>query len=397
MRLLKILFIALLCVFPFGEIFILNLGNDISLKPLDVISGILCVNVLIFYYKNKSLQSQLRWYYFLFPLVSLASLVINSYWLQSNELLTASLYWFRWISSMSVFFAFIQFDEKFRNKIITFLLADGIGFLIIGYLQFFYYRNLINLFYLGWDRHDYRLFSSFLDPNFTGTYFVLFLIFIVGLAFRSGKKMKRNRKIVYGLLIGLTLIALFLTYSRSALLMLLISGILFFSLLGRRKFILYLIGVISLFVIVISPYFYIENINLFRVNSSVARLDDIQNGIKILVDHPLFGVGFNAYRYAQIHYHFVPKTMSVPSHAASGVDASLIFVLATTGIIGFLTYLNLWFHLYKKALRNINTFSIIFIVSMTGLFINSFFNNVLFYPEIMFWMWIITGLMVMSV
>jgi len=298
---------------------------------------------------------------------------------------------------MSVFFAFIQFDEKFRKKIILFLFVDGIIFLVIGYLQFFYYQSLINLFYLGWDRHEHRLFSSFFDPNFAGAYLILYLIFITGLVFDTLKNMKRGKIIICSLLIGITLLAIFLTYSRSALLMLLVSGILFFSLLRRKKFILYLIGAIIFFAILISPYFYIENINLFRVNSSVARIDDIQNGIKIIVDHPVLGVGFNAYRYAQIQYHFVSKTMSVPSHSASGVDASLIFVFATTGIIGLLAYCNLWLQLCKQAMRKNTVFSVIFIVSLLGLFISSLFNNTLFYPEIMFWMWVITGLMVVEV
>jgi len=51
MRLLKILFIALLCFLPFGEIFSFNVGNDVSLKPLDVFSGVLLVGVVVEYYK----------------------------------------------------------------------------------------------------------------------------------------------------------------------------------------------------------------------------------------------------------------------------------------------------------------------------------------------------------
>lgn len=395
MRLLKILIILLLIFFPFGEIIRFNLGNNIFLKPLDLISCFVLLWTAILYIKHKEFRKSLRWYYFLFPIIGLMSLIINSYWLNSHELFTSFLYSLRWTSYLSVFFSLLQLDEKFKKTITKFLIIDGIIILLIGYMQFFLYPSLRNLYYLGWDEHLYRMFSSFLDPNFVGAFFVLYFIFIAGLLSNKTKKLSKRTIYFYLGLLFVTVIAVFLTYSRSALLMLLGSGITFFILLNKKKFIIYLIGAIVIFIILISPYFYIENLDLLRINSSISRLQTAQHALIIIQKSPLIGVGFDSYRYAQIKFNLIRPTSQFQSHSASGDDVSLLFVFATTGIIGLIAYCYLWFRLAinAKDTLNKNNFALIFIASGIGLFIDSLFINSLFYSEIMFWMWMIVGLM----
>jgi O-antigen ligase len=389
MRILKTLLITLLLFFPFGELIRFDVGNNIIVKPLDVIGGLIFFWTTVMYVKEKKFRSSLQWYFFLFPLTGLVSLGINSFWLKQNELLTSSLYLLRWVSYLSVFFAMLQMDEKFKKKVVWFLIADGLAVVLIGYLQYFFYPSLRNLFYQGWDDHLYRMFSSFLDPNFVGAFFVLYLVFIVGLLFNNLK----NRKIMlmYSLVAALTLIAVFLTTSRSALLMLILSGISFFVFLNKKKFIIYLILLIFIFIIIASPFFYLENVNLFRSYSSFQRVSDTKRGFTIAKDHPIIGVGFNSYRYAQYRYHYESPINPNPVHDASGTDNSFLFVLATTGIVGLAAYCYMWFRLLKKAKTSKGYYPVVFIASAIGLFVDSFFNNSLFYPEIVVWMWLITS------
>lgn len=397
MSVLKILLIALFSFLPFGEILRFDVGNNVVIKPLDVIAVILSFWVAFLYIRNKTFRTSLRWYYFFFPIVGLVSLVINSVWLQPHELIASFLYLLRWVAYLSVFFAIIQVDKAFKKKLVSVLVIDGVVVLVIGYLQFLLYPSLRNLYYLGWDEHLYRLFSIFLDPNFAGAFLVLYLVFIAGLLFKSSKKTDHKKIFFYGLLLVVNLVAIFLTYSRSTLLMLLVSGVTFFLLLQKRKFILLLLGAVVIFVIVISPYFYLENINLFRVRSSIARIQTSGNALKIIQDHPLIGVGFDSYRYAQERYQFTKKQTKFPAHSASGVDTSLLFVLATTGIIGFSVYSYLWFRLCKRAQEGLkqknNIYAIIFLSSCVGLWVNALFINSLFFPAIMLWMWILLSLL----
>ncbi len=391
MLLLKILIIILLLFFPFGEIIRFDLGNNIFLKPVDVIGVLILAWTTVLYIKEKQFRLSLKWYFFFFPAIGLASLFINIYWLKPNEFLASFLYLLRWVSYLSVFFSVIQLDEKFRKKINRLLIADGIVVLFIGYIQFFFYPGLKNLYYQGWDDHLYRLFSSFLDPNFVGAFFVLYLIFIAGLFFNSLKN--RKTTVLYSLLLVVTLLAIFLTYSRSALVMLIASGVTFFILKEKKKFILLLLGLLISFIVIVSPYFYIDNLDLFRLHSGVSRLGDIENGISVFKDHSLIGVGFNSYRYAQIRYHYINPNSPFPSHSASGTDNSFVFILATTGVIGLFAYGYLWYRVFKKVKESKDIYPIVFISSAVGLFVNSLFNNSLFYPEIMLWIWMITGLL----
>jgi O-antigen ligase len=227
---------------------------------------------------------------------------------------------------------------------------------------------------LGWDEHMNRMFSVFFDPNFAGAFFVLFFLFLMNMFLQK-------RSLTTGLLIILTLGAVFLTFSRSALLMLIVSSCILFTFLSRKKLIVWLLLLTIIVIGVSSSFFDIANINLFRVVSSEARLETARNAIKIIEDHPLFGIGFNSYRYAQFRYNFRSQ-INLTSHADSSPDNSLLLVLATTGIVGFILYLYFWFRLFKVV-------SILAIASVAGIFVDSMFINSLFYPLIMFWLWII--------
>lgn len=96
--------------------------------------------------------------------------------------------------------------------------------------------------------------------------------------------------------------------------------------------------------------------------------------------NPLFGTGFNLYRYA--------NTGAVgDSHAGAGSDSSLLFVFATTGIAGLLIYLWLWGKILKLGWQRRNTQAgLILLASSTSLLIHSLFSNSLFYPWVLGWM-----------
>ena len=224
----------------------------------------------------------------------------------------------------------------------------------------------------------YRMFSIFLDPNFAGAFFVLFFVFLMD------GFLKNKSKIIVLLLI-LTLGAVFLTFSRSALLMLIISSSLLFIFMNKKRFILMLIAVAILVLVASSKYFNIENINLFREASSQSRINTAKSALVIIKNNPVFGVGFDSYRYAQLRYGFRVEGKDSISHSDAGTDNSFLFILATTGIVGLILYLLLWFNILKIA-------SPLAIASIIGVFVDSLFINSLFYSFIMLWLWVIIAL-----
>ena len=102
---------------------------------------------------------------------------------------------------------------------------------------------------------------------------------------------------------------------------------------------------------------------------------------------PVVGVGFNAYRYAKYQQGILNEEGLLESHSGAGADSSILFVLATTGVVGLMAYLNLGFNLWKYAAGNI-----LFKTSLLGIIAHSFFNNTLFYPWAMEWLWLTLAL-----
>lgn len=381
MGILKKLFIFTLFLFPLGETIRINIGNGFIVKPLDAGIGVFILSWLALKVakKQKIKQASILLPAILFALCGLLSLIINNLSLSQKEFFISLSYLLRWTIYAGVFFAVSDFDKSFKKKISEMLIIVGSSIVVLGYLQYFFYSNLKNLFYLGWDEHMHRMFSVFLDPNFAGAFFVLFFLFLAN-------KFIKKRNNLLGLLILLTLGSVFLTFSRSALIMLIVSSSLLFMLMNKKTWIVILVGITLLVIGVSSRYFSIENINLFRVVSSEARINTAVKAIEIIQGNPVFGIGFNAYRYAKLDQASRVDSAKLASHADAGVDNSFLFVMATTGIIGFALYLFLWLNVLKH-----NGNSPLILSSIVGVFVSSLFINSLFYTYIMFWLWVVIG------
>ena len=390
-------------MFCLGEVVRFDLGNNFFIKPIDAAAIVLSLIWAIkrFNRRREIFSDSLFLPISIFIGVMFASLILNVKNFSQNEIFVAFSYILRWILYANLYFIVKTFPSKFKKKILyTLLTVSGI-FTFFGFIQYFFYSNLRNLYYLGWDEHMHRMFSVFLDPNFAGAFFVLYLFFLLGILLYLLNNNKIKQSWLIGLMSIFALISIFLTYSRSALIMFLLSVIIFFVLLRKIKWIFGIILISTTFIVISSKNFNIENINLFRIASAEARLDSAKIAMQIIRENPVFGVGFNTYRYAQIKYGFRNEINSSGSHADAGTDNSFLFVLATTGIVGLIFYLNLLWNIIKKAYssykvnkeNNIQKYiSITIISSVVGLIVSSLFINSLFYSFIMIWMWILLGL-----
>ena len=183
--------------------------------------------------------------------------------------------------------------------------------------------------------------------------------------------------------------------------MLIVSAFIFFTLAKRIKWLVLIIGVSALFIFVSSKNFHIENVNLFRIVSTEARIDSAKVAVEIIKNNPFFGVGFNTYRYAQVKYGFRNVVGSKSSHADAGTDNNLLFITATTGVVGLIFYLSLLWVVIKKAYESYRNYKskdiqkyigLILVASVGGIMVDSFFINSLFYSFVMIWIWILLGL-----
>ncbi|MBD3366235.1 hypothetical protein GF360_02705 [candidate division WWE3 bacterium] len=301
------------------------------------------------------------------------------------ELLVSGFYLFRFIIYVLgglLVYNFLhsgQFSEEFLFKLVAF---SAVFISLAGFIQLVVLPDFTKLdSSLGWDPHKNRLASTFFDPNFVGAYLVLCFNILV-----SGKRFYKK---FYVPLVLLTVFSIFLTFSRSAWLMLAIS--IFVWGVFRYRFLLFLAGVLAF-----SAYFAVPRVQT-RISgitdpadSAHFRLISWQNTFEIASDNLFLGTGFNTFRFVQKDYGYFGVDWG--GHSGGGSDSSLLLVLATTGVFGFLAFFGFWVVSGISGLQSIksNPYSLVLLASLSSLLVESFFINSLFYPQILlFWLLII--------
>lgn len=321
---------------------------------------------------------------FCFGLVGLLSLVISPLHLSTGEFLVSLLYIGRFWSYLVFGWIVYRRWQHGPMQADSLLLICGSGLALLGLLQLIFYPSLIPLAQNGWDPHVGRVVSTFLDPNFSGTVYALCLVLLF-----THKKVIPSRKLGW-ILFGLIYLALLCTFSRGSYLMLAVCfGLLTILQRSLKNVILtcFMIGGLGL------GYLHyhqtvVQTYHVDRAQSAQLRLTSWQQGEEIFRHAPLLGVGFNSYRYALAEYQLAP-TSQIGSRGASSNDSSLLFVLATTGVVGMSVYLLFVGTLLKLGVAQLNRDQGRLLVSFVGLLVGSFFINSLFYPFVLFWLVII--------
>ena len=319
------------------------------------------------------------------------SLLINFPQLGLIKFLISGSYLVRFVSYTLLYFIVKDFSKDFKVKINKYMFASGLIVVLLGYFQYFFFPSLKPLFKFGWDEHLYRMTSVFLDPNFAGTFFNIFFIFSLDILRKHYKTFSKIKNSIYLLISILSFFAVYLTYSRSALMMLFVSVVVYLFLIGKKKLIFISILFLILMIFVSPRAFQTEGTDLLRVVSTTERFSSLNIALKVIQDNPILGVGFNAYRYAQAKVGLYGIFWQV-THSGAGTDASLLFVIATTGFLGFFVYLYMLFKTFVLAKINFKSSGIVLFVVLAGLLIDSLFINSLFYVFILEWLFILIGL-----
>lgn len=382
---MNVFFLVLIVSLVGGELTRWQFGSGIAVSALDIVSLFSLCFMLI-----QTIRHKLHFYpvakaFHLFLLVCLLSLIANFHALSLIQIGVASLYIVRFASVCSIAVLLYNLSKEKKQFVEKLMLIGGCSIVFIGFVQLLYYPSLKNLYYLGWDEHLNRLFSTFLDPNFASVFFALFSVFLLQKSL-SFIEQKQKGKIIGSVILFLfSVSALFLTYSRTGYTVFLVS---FLVTLCYQKNRLVLFTACTLLLIcgyVLLPH-RLEGNNLLRTASTYARISTDQHAITIFEKNPIFGIGFNAYRYAQFRYGFLQGSDWITTHSGSGPENSFLLVLATTGIIGSIAYVYLLIqlgHYFKKEHRAL----------WMGFLVSGLFLNSLFYPFLLAWIILLTGSM----
>lgn len=379
-RILKILLFGCFISLVLGPLSSISvISAEVKISFLDISTGLLSIfwilNLpkLIIEIKKENLVK----YTAGFMIVCLISLIFSPIPLETGQKLISFLYLFRYVSYFSVY---LTVKYLINNKLLTgqtmikWLGLIGIILAVLGWLQYFLYPDLRNLEYLGWDPHFKRIFATYFDPNYFGLILDLSLIALLFI-FSQTILLRLSQLFIF--------ITLAFTYSRSSYVALLI-GILYFS-IAKRKFALF--GIIFF---TIASFFFIlprgegEGVNLLRVFSIEDRIANWYEGWQIFTKNPILGVGFNTVRYAKQYYGLGGKDLSI-SHSGAGFENSFLFIAVSTGAVGLTVYLWLLWQFFKKS-------QLIVKISLAVIVTHSLFLNSLFFPCIMFWLWLLLAL-----
>jgi len=339
MNLILFFFIATFFSLTLGEFGQYPFGNtDFSISILDILltlslSALLIWNIAI--KKNLKLPRNFI-YLMIFWAVAIFSLFMSLD-------LTGWLYLLRFIIYSATFYltfhvvksGIFSLDEYLTlSKVTATVLAA------LGIIQLIVYPNIDKLTNLGYDPHKFRLFSTFLDPNLLGSFLTIsFILIIHGLISKEFITLKTffNENKWTILASTITGVAIILTFSRSAYLMLVVS--LFMILAVKNRKILAGFSVLVLVLYLIFPAFNSRIDGAFNVDASAnERFSSWDKGLIIFQDNPILGVGFNNIRSYSQNRDLVKLFSSNGGNSGSGIDSSLIFVLATTGLFGFMAF-----------------------------------------------------------
>ena len=362
-----------LVLFPFGQIIRIGI-----IQPVDVIVGLAALWAIV---RRFEIPDFVKSFY---PFLVLASFswILSIFIFHQMGVLYGLLYLIRLFAYLYFgiyIWNFVKTKTNNKKLLLDSLLVVSIVSALFGWIQFFTFPDLKPFFVWNWDMHLFRLVGTFLDPTFLG------LIIVFGLIISIYRLVdKFNWK--YLLITAFLLISLAFTYSRASYLAFITAIFVIIFLNKKLKKLLFLaIGLIVIAFLL--PTSRNHSIELFRTFSAIARIENYQTTLKIFSKSPVFGVGYDN---MCIAYQKYVGPQSFASHACSGSDSSLLFILTTTGIIGFMAFVFFVFRIRSSVLHS--TYYILLCVSFVALLVHSLFSNSMFYPWIMGWMVILLAI-----
>lgn len=267
------------------------------------------------------------------------------------------------------------FKKNIYNGIIFFALIT----IIISTLQYFFYPNLRNLSYLGWDPHQFRLFGVFFDESVASAIFGLIFLFVL-----FGKKMFVKSKILRIFLMITYMIFSALSFSRGMYLSLTLTFITYLLIKKEIIKIIFLFLIFGLMIFII-PKPFGEGVNLLRRSTVQSRINDYSAAISLWRKSPIIGLGYNRIRYVKKKENIADPISIYAAHSGASFHSSYLIILVTSGIVGLMFFFGVLFKL--AVFGDISKYYVLFL----GIF--SLFDNIILHPFILF---LLFNLMILS-
>jgi O-antigen ligase len=336
--------------------------------------------------------------YLILPLIfiffTLPSLV------QGNEFIAVLLSFFGYIMIIILTTSsFVKFEHIESFLRIYFYALALLSFLIVmallGYVDFGSYFNL-PLVEMIWEIP--RVLGTESNPNAFGVYYILGVILSINYFFLSESS---SKKIIYLTITGLMLIVLLFTYSRSSMIAVAVSIViyLYYKNSTRKHTELYWLFFLVAIFLGYMEYQYgsmpafdqgVENLLRDKATSSGYRIQIIYQTIDIFLDNIFFGIGFN-----QLKAETVLRGLSLnqTTHSIYLAIAVEYGIFALIAFVLFLIVLTYRFILVIKRQKNDRIRSNY--AAILGTFIGFLVNGLVHESYVNILMWVVIALMIL--
>jgi polysaccharide biosynthesis protein PslJ len=353
--------VTILCVAQLGMV-IANLGRIPALTAGDrgipftvndvLLAGILLVAVVVCSERRSLHLDRIGMTAVAFAVIGAGSAIwsVERLGITPFELLVALSYLARWLMYFGLYVAVINLvRDRDVERVWRALETMLVVFAAFGILQAALLPNFAQMVYpesrqyVDWDPQGHRLVSTVLEPNIAAT--MLMIGLLIQMARVSyGVEVSRAKLIIL-------LIAFCLTLSRSGAIGLIVGSAMLFSVRGLSKRLARMFAVAAGLLLLASPWLLefalqYSKFSFGEGSSAAARLGQWILLLQVIGDYPVFGVGFNAYKYAVR----LQGTEAIGT-ASYGADGGLLFVMAMTGVVGLLVYCYMLWQVFARCRR----------------------------------------------
>ena len=355
-----------------------------------------------FKFQNKERFNHLDFGFWILALItpfllwSLFTLIIHIFELGLGPALISLSYWLRLAMYLLLLPALLLLcrEEKVRAFSNTAFLAALGALVVLGFTQLIFAPDFSALTSAGWDPHQLRLTSTWLDPNFFGAFLVMVLPVLVAWAVSGIKKNSGRLRITNYVLPITTVAALVFTQSRSSFVALLVAAALTGPLwiIGRRLSVAEVVRYVSgggfFLVALVAAGLLLGDrfLNVVSYDPTVdLRAQSLRQVWSQLVEpHAFVGVGYNAYQFAALEAGLIGD-FSI--HSRAGADNSWLTIWVTTGVIGVVLFALPWAYLLHGLLTRWfkagHEASLAGFFSLLALFVHSQFVNSFLYSHLL--------------
>lgn len=296
-------------------------------------------------------------------------------------------------STYIIFFFLIKYEMNSKYVLDKIMISIIISSSIVGIIGIFEYFKGIGINSMNGFNTVLRVSSTLENSNNLGAFFILITFPIFMLLLREKYKMKR---LLYVILLIISVSNVIISFSRNALIGLIIGCICLIIIYNYKMIYVTIIG---LSILCFTPKVFVRIQQIFDKSQNLSRISLWEIAISMIRDYPILGVGNGNYRSLYMKYYKKIKYLGYTAHANFHPHNIFLKVQCELGIIGSTALIGFFLSLingirkFSKRVKNsfYSTFYKGFLASIISFIFMNVIDNFFSAPKVIGFFWIIVA------